>query len=104
MANNEIAGLSFDSESALAAAAQLDALADRLAAGMEKEQIKLTIVSAGADEVSVQAARTLNSVAASFQQSAGNGVAELRKLATALRAQTNEFGQVEEQSALGFKV
>ncbi|MBF6133799.1 PE family protein [Nocardia otitidiscaviarum] len=104
MATTEFAGLRFDPESALLAAAQLDALADRLAGGVRDEQPKLTLVSAGSDEVSVRATQTLNAVAASFQQSADNGVSELRRLATALRAQTTNFGQVESQSALGFAV
>lgn len=104
MAINEFAGVRFDSDSALAAAAQLDALADRLAAGVQAEQPKLTLVSAGSDEVSVRASQTLNAVVASFQQSAGGGVDELRKLAAALRAQTSNFGLAEGQSALGFAV
>ncbi|MFI6870175.1 PE domain-containing protein [Nocardia sp. NPDC050406] len=104
MAINEFTGVRFDSASALAAAAQLDALADRLAAGVQAEQPKLTLVAAGSDEVSQRATQTLNAVVASFQQSAGGGVDELRKLAATLRTQTDNFAQAEGQSAHGFAV
>ncbi|WP_067695643.1 PE family protein [Nocardia jejuensis] len=102
MSTNEFDGVRFDSATALAAASQLDALADRLENGMTIEQAKLSIAPAGSDEVSARAAQTLNTVAASFQQSGGSGVDEVRKLAATLRAQFATYGQVEEQSSLGF--
>ncbi|MCU1643411.1 MAG: hypothetical protein JWN03_3686 [Nocardia sp.] len=102
MSTNEFEGVRFDATTALQAATQLDALADRISNGMTVEQAKLDIAPAGADEVSVRAAQTLNSVAGSFQTSGGAGVDEVRKLAAALRAQAGHFGQVEEQSALSF--
>ncbi|MRH88646.1 PE domain-containing protein [Nocardia sp. SYP-A9097] len=104
MSTNDFEGVRFDASSALQAATQLDALADRIANGMSVEQAKLEIAPAGADEVSVRAAQTLNTVAASFQTSGTSGVDEVRKLAAALRAQVGQFGQVEEQSVLGFAV
>ncbi|MFE3188699.1 PE family protein [Nocardia sp. NPDC059240] len=104
MSTNAFEGLRFDQSTALSAAAQLDALADRIAGGLAVEQVKLNLTPAGADEVSVQAAQTLTSVAASFVQSGGDGVTELRSLAATLRAQFNTIGQAEEQNALGFAV
>lgn len=104
MSTNEFEGVRFDSASALKAATALDALADRIANGMSVEQAKLEIAPAGADEVSVRAAQTLNSVAGSFSTSGTSGVDEVRKLAAALRAQVGQFGQVEEQNVLGFAV
>ncbi|GAB4583216.1 PE domain-containing protein [Nocardia sp. IFM 10818] len=102
MSNNEFDGVRFDASTALAAASQLDALADRMAGGMEVEQVKLNIAPAGADEVSVSAAQTLNAVAAQFTTAGGEGVNEVRQLAAALRAQAANFGQVEEESMAGF--
>ncbi|WP_405133478.1 PE domain-containing protein [Nocardia sp. NBC_01388] len=102
MSTNEFAGVRFDATTALQTAAQLEALADRISGGMTVEQPKLDVAPAGADEVSVRAAQTLTSVAASFRTSGDAGVDEVRKLAAALRAQVSQFGQVEEQSALGF--
>jgi len=104
MSTNEFDGVRFDASTALAAAAQLDVLADRLSGGMSVEQAKLGIAPAGADEVSVRAAHTLNSVSASFQTSGGAGVDEVRKLAAALRAQAEHFGRIEDESILGFTV
>ncbi|MFB8002168.1 PE family protein [Nocardia sp. NPDC056000] len=104
MSTNDFEGVRFDASSALQAAMQLDALADRIANGLSAEQTKLEIAPAGADEVSTRAAQTLNSVAASFQTSGGTGVDEVRKLAAALRAQVGQYTSVEEQSVLGFAV
>lgn len=104
MSTNEFEGISFDATSALAVASQLDALADRLAGGMSIEQAKLAIAPAGSDEVSVRAAQSLNAVAASFQQSGGTGVDEVRKLAAVLRAQSTQFTRSEDENALGFTV
>lgn len=104
MTTNEFEGVRFDATTALSAAAQLDALADRIESGFNNEQSKLGFVAAGADEVSVRAAETLGAVAASFGVSSGAGVTEVRQLAAALRAQSVAFGQVEEQNSLGFAV
>ncbi|WP_405489181.1 PE family protein [Nocardia sp. NBC_00511] len=102
MSTNAFDGLRFDASSARSAAAQLDALADRLDGGLQVEQVKLDLVPAGADEVSVRAAQTLTAVAASFVGSGSDGVTELRSLAATLRSQFDTLGQVEQQSALGF--
>ncbi|MVU78947.1 PE domain-containing protein [Nocardia sp. ET3-3] len=102
MSTNAFDGLRFDASTARDAAAQLDALADRVAAGLDVEQVKLDFAPAGADEVSVRAAQTLGAVATSFVTSGGDGVTELRNLAAELRSQFDAFGQVEEQSVLGF--
>ncbi|MBL1075177.1 PE family protein [Nocardia sp. 2] len=102
--SNGFDGVRFDASSALTAAAQLDALADRIAAGMDAEQVKLDIAPAGADEVSVAAAQTLNAVAAQFATVGADSVTEVRQLAAALRAQVVSFGQAEDDNALGFGV
>ncbi|MFJ9362839.1 PE family protein [Nocardia sp. NPDC101769] len=102
MSTNAFDGLRFDASTARDAATQLDALADRIANGLGVEQVKLDFAPAGADEVSQRAAQTLNAVAASFVASGGDGVTELRNLASTLRSQFDAFGQVEEQSVLGF--
>ncbi|MEV6771256.1 PE family protein [Nocardia sp. NPDC051030] len=92
----------FDAAAALSAAADLDALADRLEAALSADQPALTVSAAGADEVSVQAASTLTEVGASFADQTGLGVTELRKLAAAVRAQTSTFNQVETDSTTDF--
>ncbi|MEV6771294.1 PE family protein [Nocardia sp. NPDC051030] len=102
MSTTDFEGLRFDASTALSVATSLDALADRIAEGMGIEQAKLTVSPAGSDEVSVRASQTLNTVAASFQQSGGAGVDEVRKLAATLRAQFDQFGQIEEQSVQSF--
>ncbi|GAB0104466.1 hypothetical protein JMUB6875_34400 [Nocardia sp. JMUB6875] len=102
MSTNAFDGLKFDASTARDAAAQLEALADRLAGGLGAEQAKLDFAPAGADEVSLRAAQTLNTVAASFVASGTDGVTELRNLAATLRSQFDAFGQVEDQSVLGF--
>ncbi|UGT39690.1 PE family protein [Nocardia yamanashiensis] len=94
--------VSFDKKAALAAAADLDALADRLEAAVGADSAALSIPAAGADEVSVRAAGTLTAVGASFVQQSAPGVDELRKLATAIRAQADNFGQVEDASVVDF--
>ncbi|MEU0540306.1 PE family protein [Nocardia sp. NPDC005978] len=104
MTTNAFEGVRFDATTALSAAAQLDALADRIESSLGEEQSKLGFVSAGADQVSVRAAQTLTAVADSFGVSTGAGVTEVRQLAAALRAQSVQFGQVEEQNSLGFAV
>ncbi|MFJ4658152.1 PE domain-containing protein [Nocardia sp. NPDC088792] len=104
MSTNAFDGLRFDASTARDAASQLDALADRLASGLQVEQVKLDLTPAGADEVSVHAAQTLTAVAASFVSSGSDGVTELRTLAATLRNQFDTLGQVEDQSVLGFAV
>lgn len=104
MATNEFDGVRFDPVAANDVATQLDELADRLAGGLQVEQTKLTIMPAGADEVSVRASGTLNAVAVSFQERGGLGVDELRKLAATLRVQSTRFGQAEEYSVADFAV
>lgn len=104
MSTNAFDGLRFDASTARDAASQLDALADRLASGLQVEQVKLDLTPAGADEVSVRAAQTLTAVAASFVSSGSDGVTELRTLAATLRNQFDTLGQAEDQSVLGFAV
>ncbi|MFI6870196.1 PE family protein [Nocardia sp. NPDC050406] len=92
----------FDAAEALAAAADLEALADSLAAALSAETPALSVPAAGADEVSLRAADTLTAVGASFVSQAPVGVDELRKLAAALRNQASNFAQHETDTVVDF--
>ncbi|MFI1915037.1 PE domain-containing protein [Nocardia sp. NPDC020380] len=92
----------FDPTTVRSAAADLDALADRLEAALSFESPTLSPQAAGTDEVSTTAATTLHTVAASFVAQSGLGVDELRKLAAVVRDQATTFGQVEQSNQTDF--
>ncbi|WP_067696067.1 PE family protein [Nocardia jejuensis] len=92
----------FDAATALSAAADLDALADRLEATLKAETPALRVQSAGADEVSLQAADTLTGVGNSYVQQSGLGIGELRALAAAVRTHAATFQQIESDSTADF--
>lgn len=96
------ASFQFDAAAAGEASSGLDVLADRLAADLQAAEQALTIQPAGADEVSGRAAQTGNEVASSYLASAQASVTEMRKLAATLRLHTNEFSQMESDSAADF--
>ncbi|MQY25011.1 PE domain-containing protein [Nocardia aurantia] len=102
MVTSDFGGVQFDPAAAANAAAQLDGLAGRLAGDLQNEQMKLTAAPAGADEVSVRAAQTLDAVAESFRNSADAGVLEVRKLAATLRVQSSRLGQLDTDNAADF--
>ncbi|WP_181699428.1 PE family protein [Nocardia sp. GTS18] len=93
----------FDSVAAANAAAQLDALAQRLENDLRLEQHALSPAPAGSDAVSVRAAQTLTTVGESFQRNLIDGVLELRKIAANLRAQSDRVVRNEEISADEFR-
>ncbi|MFC3964565.1 PE family protein [Nocardia jiangsuensis] len=95
-------GVQFDEASALAAAQELDGLADRLERDLLGAEPALSVPPAGVDEVSVRAATTMTEVGTSFGEAAAAGVLELRKLAATLRDQVNQFGRAEQDNATGF--
>ncbi|WP_433205014.1 PE family protein [Nocardia sp. CA-107356] len=95
-------GVRFDPVAVRSAATQLDELAERLNADLQTEHPTLAVRPAGADEVSQRASQTLTGVAGSFHQSAADGILEMRKLAAALRAQCDNFGQMEDANVTGF--
>ncbi|RJO72100.1 PE family protein [Nocardia panacis] len=95
----EFHGVSFDPAAARDAAFRLDELADRLDTQLKDGAPSLAVAAAGTDEVSLHAARTMSEVAASYGDSAGAGVLELRKLAAAFRAQADGLGKVDAASA-----
>ncbi|WP_280234045.1 PE family protein [Nocardia cyriacigeorgica] len=97
-------GVQFDAAGARAAALELDGLADRLERSFSTRAAALQVEPAGADEVSLIAAQTMNEVATSFGDSAAAGIGELRKLAATLRSQITGFGRSESDSAAGFEM
>ncbi|MBU3067998.1 PE family protein [Nocardia sp. NEAU-G5] len=103
MTENKSDGVYFDPQAATEAAGRLDALAQRLRDDLTASKAALTVPPAGADEVSLRAAGTMNDVAGSFNTSADGGVDELQKLAASLRAQVNHFGQAESDNAAGIE-
>ncbi|MFI2282164.1 PE family protein [Nocardia beijingensis] len=92
----------FDSVTAAKASSGLDALADRLASDLRSAEEALTVVPAGADEVSGRAARTANDVASSYLAGAQASVHELRKLAATLRLHSNQFDGMESANTADF--
>ncbi|MEU1547928.1 MULTISPECIES: PE family protein [Nocardia] len=92
----------FDSVTAGRASSGLDALADRLVSDLRSAEEALTVVPAGADEVSGRAAQTANDVAASYLGGAQAGVHELRKLAAALRLHSSQFDGMESANTADF--
>lgn len=93
----------FDSAAAVNAAAQLDALAQRLENDLGVEQHALSPAPAGIDDVSLRAAQTLTTVGESFQRTVIDGVLELHKIAANLRAQSDRVAQNEEITADEFR-
>ncbi|MTE11542.1 PE domain-containing protein [Nocardia sp. CT2-14] len=95
-------GVRFDADTVLSAAADLEAMADRLETALGADAQALSVPAAGSDKVSLAAADTLTSVGTSFVTQSGFGVDELRKLAAVVRDQANTFGQVETDNAVDF--
>ncbi|WP_227984296.1 PE family protein [Nocardia spumae] len=91
--------MEFDPVVAARTAADLDALADRLEAGLRADTPALAVAAPGVDEVSRRSAATLTEVGASFDSSGGLGVQELRKLAATLRAQAHGLTQMDADNA-----
>ncbi|MFI9508650.1 PE domain-containing protein [Nocardia sp. NPDC052566] len=92
----------FDAVAAERAAQQLDGLVARLEQELHAAGPALAPPAAGDDEVSRRAAQTLNTVGAQYQQTLRAGVAEVRKLAGALRLQIGAVGGTESESAAAF--
>ncbi|MBF6272400.1 MULTISPECIES: PE family protein [Nocardia] len=91
--------MEFDPVVAARTAADLDALADRLEAGLQADTPALSVAAPGIDEVSLRAATTLTEVGASFDSSGNLGVQELRKLAATLRAQSRGLSRMDSDNA-----
>ncbi|MQY19552.1 PE family protein [Nocardia macrotermitis] len=103
MTDNNFGGVYFSPAAATDAAGRLDAVALRLQQDLQDNKLALTVPAAGADEVSVRAADTMNHVAGSFTTSAEASILELQKLAASLRAQVSHFGRVESANAAGIE-
>ncbi|WP_019926185.1 PE family protein [Nocardia sp. BMG111209] len=91
--------MEFDPVRADRAAADLDALADRLDVDLRVRRPALAVSAPGTDEVSRRAALTLSEVAADYGDRAASGVLELRKLAATLRAQSRSLAGMESDNA-----
>ncbi|AYF77058.1 PE domain-containing protein [Nocardia yunnanensis] len=102
MSEFNLGGVRFDADAVRAAAADLDAMADRLEHALGADGQALAVPAAGSDAVSLAAADTLTSVGASFVAQSGSGVDELRKLAALVRGQADAFGQVEVDNSADF--
>ncbi|WP_327151649.1 PE family protein [Nocardia sp. NBC_01329] len=96
--------MEFDPPEVRRAGTELDALAARLEDTLRVNLPALAVEPAGVDEVSVRAADTLRGVASSYDDAATRGVHEIRKLAAALRWQTDQLVQMDEDNAGGFGV
>ncbi|WP_405489138.1 PE family protein [Nocardia sp. NBC_00511] len=102
MSEFNVRGVRFDADAVRAAAASLDAMADRLESALGSEGTALAVPAAGSDPVSLTAADTLTAVGASYVTQGASGVDELRKLAAVVRGQADAFGQVESSNATDF--
>ncbi|MGW4242998.1 PE family protein [Nocardia sp. NPDC004722] len=102
MSEFNLGGVRFDAETVRAAAADLEAMADRLETALGADSQALSVPAAGSDAVSLAAADTLTSVGGSFVTQGGSGVDELRKLAAVVRSQADAFGQAEVDSSTDF--
>ncbi|ART73288.1 hypothetical protein BTO20_36380 [Mycobacterium dioxanotrophicus] len=85
-----MSGLSIETEQLTEVGARLDAIAGRLSDLLQAERTHLDTVPVGRDEVSTRASSTLNTVHASYTESAEAGIAELREIAAALRTNTGK--------------
>ncbi|NKY50394.1 PE family protein [Nocardia vermiculata] len=91
--------MEFDPVVAARTAADLDALADRMEAGLRADTPALSVAAPGTDEVSRRAAATMTEVGTSFDASSALGVRELRKLAATLRAQGRGLTRMDADNA-----
>ncbi|MEV3964167.1 PE family protein [Nocardia sp. NPDC050193] len=94
--------MEYDPAQARRTSADLDALAARLEDVLRTELPALVVDPAGADEVSVRAADTLRTVATSYNDAASRGVFEIRKLAAAVRSQSDQVVRMDADNAGGF--
>ncbi|WP_069161989.1 PE domain-containing protein [Nocardia altamirensis] len=74
-------------EAVLAAAAELDLLAERLAAAAALTAPATHVVPSGVDEVSLHAAQHLNKAAVTHDNAVAQGILELHHAAATLRSQ-----------------
>ncbi|MQY22362.1 PE family protein [Nocardia macrotermitis] len=80
-----------DAEIVLAAAGELDLLADRLAAAQGLSGPGTHVIPSGAEEVSLLASNHFNEGAATHDASIAQGIVELRNAAQTLRIQVTEY-------------
>jgi hypothetical protein len=80
-----------DAEVITAAAAELDLLAERLAAAQSIGSPGTHVVPSGAEEVSLLAANHFNEGAATHDASIAQGIVELHNAANILRGQVAEY-------------
>lgn len=77
------------------AAAQLEALAQRLRSALDANAAALHLAPAGSEEVSTLAAAAFNSVADGFLPAAATGIAELVTAAATLRGHAAEYADLD---------
>lgn len=94
--------MEFDPTQARDSAVELDALAARLEEDLRVDAADLHVEPAGVDEVSGRAAHTLTDAAASYDEAAVAGILEIRKLAAALRSQTDQMLRMDGDNAGAF--
>lgn len=87
----------------LAAAAQLDAVAEGIAAAQRAHSPVVHAAPAGAEEVSLTVSRNQHLVADSFDVAAATGAEQLRLAAAALRAQAAGYGASDAAAAAGVR-
>ncbi|TSE00783.1 PE family protein [Skermania sp. ID1734] len=78
-------------EVVLAAAAELEALAERLTAAASMATPATHVLPSGSEEVSALAAGFFNRAAATHETAIAHGIAELQHAAATLRAQAAEY-------------
>ncbi|WP_328395530.1 PE family protein [Nocardia sp. NBC_00416] len=93
--------MEFDPPQVRRAGTELDALAGRLEDALRANLPALAVEPAGVDEVSVRAADTLRAVASSYDDATTRGVHEIRKLAAALRSQSDQLVRMDEDNVAG---
>ncbi|MET8650205.1 MULTISPECIES: PE family protein [Nocardia] len=94
--------MEFDPIRAGQSATDLDALAARLETELRQSLPALLVQPAGLDEVSGRAAATLRDAASSYDEAAVQGIHEIRKLAAALRSQSDLLVRMDDENASGF--
>ncbi|MEU1980937.1 PE family protein [Nocardia sp. NPDC019395] len=92
----------FDPIQAHRSSTDLDALAGRLEDVLKVNSPALAVAPVALDEVSIRAADTLTGIASSYDDAAARGVHEIRKLAAALRSQSDQVLRMDGDNASGF--
>ena len=95
--------LSVDPSSLRAAASEMDAFADRLQTSLARNRPALTVVPAGADEVSRRVATTFTEFGDQTARETGAAVEELRGVAATLRSLAASYDAADDTTAAAMR-